>query len=92
MLKEADKQIRVGIARTDIDAIWSEVCEKGFEKPTTEQLVEPVETIRKRYLTAKEKYGETLAFTGPDCGFGSWPSQDAAVLVLKRTVEAVKTI
>jgi 5-methyltetrahydropteroyltriglutamate--homocysteine methyltransferase len=91
MLEEADKQIRVGIARTDIDTIWTEVCEKGFEKPTAEQLVEPVEIIHKRYVNAKEKYGEVLTFTGPDCGLGSWPSQDAAALVLRRTVEAVKT-
>jgi 5-methyltetrahydropteroyltriglutamate--homocysteine methyltransferase len=91
MLEGADKQIRVGIARTDIDTIWSEVCEKGIEKPTAEQLAEPVEIIRKRYLFAKEKYGELLTFTGPDCGLGSWHSQDAAALVLKRTVEAIKT-
>jgi 5-methyltetrahydropteroyltriglutamate--homocysteine methyltransferase len=92
VLEESDKQIRVGIARTDIDTMWSEACEKGFEKPTIEQLVEPVETICKRYFTAKEKYGEILTFTGPDCGLGSWPNQEAAALVLKRTVEAVKTI
>jgi len=92
ILEENDKQIRVGIARTDIDTIWAEACEKGFERPNTEQLVEPIETIHKRYLTVKEKYGETLTFTGPDCGLGSWPSQDAAALVLKRTVEAVKTV
>jgi len=92
MLEDADKQIRVGIARTDIDTIWAEVCEKGVEKPTDEQLVEPVEIIRKRYFAAQEKYGETLTFTGPDCGLGSWPSQDTATLVLKRTVEAVKQL
>jgi len=92
MLEEADKQIRVGIARTDIDTIWAEVCEKGVEKPDNEQLVESVEIIRKRYLVAKEKYGEILTFTGPDCGLGSWPNQEVAALVLKRTVEAVKTL
>jgi 5-methyltetrahydropteroyltriglutamate--homocysteine methyltransferase len=92
MLKEADKQIRVGIARTDIDTIWAELCEKGLEKPTDEQLVEPIEIIHKRYLVAKEKYGEMLTFTGPDCGLGSWPNQDAAALVLKRTVAAVKQL
>ncbi|MDR2203396.1 MAG: hypothetical protein LBE76_03680 [Nitrososphaerota archaeon] len=92
MLEEADKQIRVGIARTDIDAIWAEVCETGIEKPSDEQLVESVEVIRNRYLVAKEKYGELLTFTGPDCGLGSWPNQNTANLVLKRTVEAVKTI
>jgi 5-methyltetrahydropteroyltriglutamate--homocysteine methyltransferase len=91
MLEGADKQIRVGIARTDIDAIWAELYEKGITQPSVEQLVEKQEIITKRYRFAKEKYGERMAFTGPDCGMGSWPSQDAAALVLKRSVEAVKT-
>jgi 5-methyltetrahydropteroyltriglutamate--homocysteine methyltransferase len=91
MLEDADKQIRVGIARTDIDSIWAELYEKGITQPSTEQLVEKQEAITKRYRFAKEKYGEQLTFTGPDCGMGSWPSQDAAALVLRRSVEAVKT-
>ena len=84
MLEKADKQIRVGIARTDVDAIYAELYEKGITKPSTEQTVESTETIRKRFKSAKEKYGERMTFTGPDCGLGSWPSQDAAALVLKR--------
>ncbi len=91
VLALADKQIRVGVARTDIDATWAELYEKGITQPTTEQIVESVETIRKRFRFAKEKYGERMTFTGPDCGLGSWPSQEAAALVLKRTVEAAKT-
>ena len=90
MLEESDKQIRVGITRTDIDAIWAELYEKGITQPTAEQLVEPIETIKARYRFAKEKYGERMTFTGPDCGLGSWPSQDAAALVLERAVKAAK--
>ncbi|MCW4004800.1 MAG: hypothetical protein NWE95_12910 [Candidatus Bathyarchaeota archaeon] len=90
MLEKADKQIRVGITRTDIDTIWAELYERGITKPTNEQLVETVETIKKRYRFAKEKYGERMTFTGPDCGLGSWPSQEVAELLLKRTVKAVK--
>ena len=90
LLEKADKQIRVGIARTDIDSIWAELYEKGITKPSTEQLVESVDIIKKRYLFAKERYGERMTFTGPDCGLGSWPTQEAATLVLKRAVEAVK--
>ncbi len=90
VLEKADKQIRVGIARTDVDAIYAELYEKGITKPLTEQTVESTETMRKRFKFAKEKYGERLTFTGPDCGLGSWPSQDAAALVIKRSVEAVK--
>ncbi|MGE5188319.1 MAG: hypothetical protein ACM3JE_04760 [Betaproteobacteria bacterium] len=90
MLERADKRIRVGIARTDIDAIWAELYEKGITQPTTEQLVENLEIIEKRFRFAKEKYGERMTFTGPDCGLGSWPSQDAAATLLKRTVEAAR--
>jgi 5-methyltetrahydropteroyltriglutamate--homocysteine methyltransferase len=90
ILEDADKQIRVGVSRTDIDSIMAELYEKGVEKPTAEQLVEGEETIKKRYVAAKEKYGERMTFTGPDCGLGSWPSQEAAQLLLKRTVNAVK--
>ncbi|HTY74985.1 MAG TPA: hypothetical protein VMD05_05400 [Candidatus Nanoarchaeia archaeon] len=90
MLETADKFIRVGIARTDIDAIIAELHDKGSDKPSAAQLVESQEAIRKRFVFAKEKYGERLTFTGPDCGLGSWPSQESAKLLLERTVNAVK--
>jgi len=90
MLEKADKQIRVGISRTDIDSIMAELCERGITKPDVNQLVEGEETIRRRFLIAKEKYGDRMTFTGPDCGLGGWPIQEAAQLLLKRTVNAVK--
>jgi 5-methyltetrahydropteroyltriglutamate--homocysteine methyltransferase len=91
MLEQADKQIRVGIARTDIDSIWAELYEKGITEPSAEQIVEPLDVIKRRFRFAKDKYGERMTFTGPDCGMGSWPTQDAASLLLKRVVETVKT-
>jgi 5-methyltetrahydropteroyltriglutamate--homocysteine methyltransferase len=91
MLEKADKQIRVGVSRTDIDSILAEVYEKSIAKPKDTQLVEPEETITKRFKRAKEKYGDRMTFTGPDCGLGGWPSQEAAQLLLERTVRAVKT-
>jgi 5-methyltetrahydropteroyltriglutamate--homocysteine methyltransferase len=90
MLESADKQIRVGISRTDIDSIISELYDKGITKPTAEQLVESERVVRKRFGVAKEKYGEVMTFAGPDCGLGGWPTQEAAQLLLKRTVSAVK--
>jgi 5-methyltetrahydropteroyltriglutamate--homocysteine methyltransferase len=90
ILEDADKQIRVGVSRTDIDSIMAELHDKGVTKPTAQQLVESGEVIKKRYVSAKEKYGDRMTFTGPDCGLGSWPSQEAAQLLLKRTVDAVK--
>jgi len=90
MLEEADKHVRIGISRTDINSILAELHDKGITKPTEEQLVENEETIKNRFLKAKEKYDERLAFVGPDCGLGGWPSQESAQLLLKRTVKAVK--
>jgi 5-methyltetrahydropteroyltriglutamate--homocysteine methyltransferase len=90
MLDEAGKQIRVGVSRTDVDSILAELNDKGVPKPTDEQMVESEEIIRKRFVAAKERFGERLAFAGPDCGLGSWPSQEAALLLLKRTVAAGK--
>ena len=92
MLEKSNKQIRVGVSRTDIDAIFAELYEKGIAEPSAEQLVEPEELIKKRFRFAKEKYGELMTFTGPDCGLGGWPNQEAAELLLKRTVKAVKTV
>jgi 5-methyltetrahydropteroyltriglutamate--homocysteine methyltransferase len=92
VLEGADKQIRVGISRTDIDSIIAELYERGITNPHPEQLVESEETIRKRFETAKEKYGYRMTFTGPDCGLGGWPTQEAAQLLLKRTVNIVKSV
>jgi len=91
MLESADKQIRIGISRTDIDSIVAELYEKGITKPSAEQLVESEGVIRKRFVTVKEKYGDRMTFTGPDCGLGGWPTQEAAQLLLKRTVDAAKS-
>jgi 5-methyltetrahydropteroyltriglutamate--homocysteine methyltransferase len=91
MLEKTGKHIRVGISRTDIDAITAELFEKGVTRPTSEQLVEEEDVIRKRFLLAKVKFDESMTFTGPDCGLGSWPTQEAAELLLRRTVKAVKS-
>lgn len=90
MLDEADKQIRVGVARTDVDSLIAELNDKGVSNPTVEQLVENEEMIKKRFALAKEKFGDRLAFVGPDCSLGSWSSQDAALFLLRRTVSAIK--
>jgi len=90
MLDQADKQIRVGVSRTDINSIMAELYDKGITKPNAEQMVEDERIIRKRFETAKDKYGDRMTFTGPDCGLGGWPTQEAAQLLLARTVKAVK--
>ena len=89
-LDEADKYVRVGVARTDVDSMRAELFDRGIAKPTVDQLVEPEETMKRRFDVARQKYGERLLFAGPDCGLGGWPSQEAAELLLKRTVDAIK--
>ncbi len=59
MLEKADKQIRVGVARTDIDAIWAELYEKGITKPSNEQIVESVDTISKKVPFSQRKVWRT---------------------------------
>jgi len=90
ILDEADKHVRVGITRTDIDAISAELHDKGITQLEPDKIVERVGTIQKRFAAAKEKFGDRMTFTGPDCGLGGWPSQESAQLLLKRTVDAVK--
>jgi 5-methyltetrahydropteroyltriglutamate--homocysteine methyltransferase len=90
MLDQGDKQIRVGVARTDINSIVAELYGKGIMNPNAEQLVEDERIMRRRFEIVKEKYGERLSFTGPDCGLGGWPTQESAQLLLNRTVRAVK--
>ena len=90
ILDKADKRVRVGITRTDIDSITAELYDKGVSKPMIEQLVENEDTIRRRYAFVKAMFGDRLAFTGPDCGLGGWPTQESAQFLLERTVKAVK--
>jgi 5-methyltetrahydropteroyltriglutamate--homocysteine methyltransferase len=90
MLDESDKRIRVGISRTDIDGITAELHEKDLTTPAPDELVDKVETIRSRFEVAQKRFGDRLAFVGPDCGLGGWSNQKVAQLLLRRTVRAVK--
>ncbi|MEM2147311.1 MAG: hypothetical protein QXJ94_01760 [Candidatus Bathyarchaeia archaeon] len=91
MLEKADKHVRVGVSRTDIDAILAELYEKNVAEPQIWQIAEEERVIKQRFKKAKKRFGERMSFTGPDCGLGGWPTQEAAQLVLKRTVAAVKS-
>jgi 5-methyltetrahydropteroyltriglutamate--homocysteine methyltransferase len=88
-LEEYGKYLRAGISRTNVDSIIAEHAEHGV-RPSPEQLVEEVKVIRKRYEKISEVFSDRLAFVGPDCGLGAWPSQRVAQLLLKHTVSAVK--
>jgi len=94
-----DKALRVGIARTDIDALNLELHEKGIERGfkriqtgdlSAYTIVEAQSIMVKRLKKAYERFGDRIAFSGPDCGFKNWPTQEAALIQLSRTVNAIK--
>ncbi len=89
-LEAHDKFIRVGVTRTNIDAIYAAFIEQGRE-PKPVELVDDESAIRKRFEAAQKIFGERMSFAGPDCGLGSWPSQEVAQELLRRTVSAIRS-
>jgi 5-methyltetrahydropteroyltriglutamate--homocysteine methyltransferase len=48
------------------------------------------ERITKRLEKAYAIFGDRIRYVGPDCGLGSFPTQELAFLVLKNTAEGMK--
>lgn len=88
-LEAHDKFLRAGITRTNIDSIIAEYLDRGIE-PAPYQLIDEKEIIKKRIKKLDSTFGERISSWGPDCGLGSWPTQDVAGALLRRTVEAVR--
>ena len=53
--------------------------------------MESPQVMKKRLQGAYAKFGERLRAVGPDCGLGSWPSQDLAVKILANCAAAVQS-
>ena len=95
-IESYEKFLRVGVARSDFDAmiaeynaktgenIWGDV--EKMEKALDE--IESVERIRGRLKKAVEKFGERLKYIGADCGLMSFYSQELAFKHLKKIKEA----
>ncbi len=96
-LESHGKRLRVGIARSDVDGIVAEFNEKhGLNAWESEELllkaineVESPEVIRKRLERAYDRFGELIAYVGPDCGLFSFPSQECAVALLRNVRRAL---
>ena len=99
-VESADKKLRVGIARSDIDGIIAEYNSKyAVNAWKSHDLIlkaideiESPEVIEKRFRTAVERFGDTLAYIGPDCGLFSFPSQEAAVKLLENVRKAKESV
>ena len=99
VLEETDCYLRAGIARTDILSMSARLNELlGInlweDMPRLEREIldlESPQVMRKRLDRAYAQFGDRLRATGPDCGLGSWPSQDLAGRMLANCAEAVRS-
>ncbi|MCS3923937.1 methionine synthase [Methanosalsum natronophilum] len=86
ILESWDSYLRVGIARTDISNLGAYLNEMHninvWKNPILlNEIVTDIETpkiISKRLKRAKLLFGDRVKYAGPDCGLGSWPSQEMA--------------
>jgi len=97
-LSDNDKYLRIGVSRTDIFNLSSVLNEKyGInvwkEPKRLEEIVTAMETpeiIEKRLEKAYALFGDRIKYAGPDCGLGSWPTQEMAFMLLKNTGTGIK--
>ncbi len=97
-LDNYDKFLRIGVARTDILSMAAEYDElhhtnafkdKGVLEAIVTEYNSP-EQVTKRLEKAYSIFGERIKYVGPDCGLGSFPTQELAYMVLKNTSEGIK--
>ncbi len=97
-LEEYDKFLRIGVSRTDIFGMAAALNEKygtnvWKELSKLEEIITQMETpeiIAKRLEKAYGIFGERIKYAGPDCGLGSWPSQELAFKLLQNTGFGIK--
>jgi 5-methyltetrahydropteroyltriglutamate--homocysteine methyltransferase len=97
VLEETDSYLRAGIARTDILALSAALNDQlgvnlWQDMPRLEREIlvrESPKVMRRRLDRAYAQFGDRLRATGPDCGLGSWPSQDLASRLLANCAAAV---
>ena len=97
VLEDSDTFVRAGISRTDIFSMAGTLNEKYggnvWEKPEimaeiTTQMETPT-VIEKRLEKLYTVFGDRIKYAGPDCGLGSWPTQELAAELLKNTGAAI---
>jgi 5-methyltetrahydropteroyltriglutamate--homocysteine methyltransferase len=99
VLEEHQTFLRVGIARTDIDRMVAQLNDKLGENLWTDpqRLKEEVlkmespDLMEKRLVYAHKLFGDLIRYAGPDCGLGSWPSQQMARQHLANCAKAIRS-
>jgi methionine synthase II (cobalamin-independent) len=95
LLEQHHKKMRVGICRTNYNAIIGKMIEEGRGVGTgyddQVMLVDGEDKIKTALQKAIEHYGaENLAYVGPDCGLSSWAPPELAQMLLKRVVNVIQ--
>jgi 5-methyltetrahydropteroyltriglutamate--homocysteine methyltransferase len=96
-LEASDTFLRVGIARTDIFGLTAVLNEKYDTNVWKEQdklpevitKMETPEVIAKRLSKYHEMFDGSIKYAGPDCGLGSWPTQELAQQLLANTASGI---
>jgi len=95
-LRNHEKYLRVGIARTDISSLVAEINEEYNVNAWIDERYlskifkkESVNRIAERLRYAHSILGNLVKYTGPDCGLGSWPSQEMAYQLLSNVRHAI---
>ncbi|KAB2946776.1 MAG: 5- methyltetrahydropteroyltriglutamate/homocysteine S-methyltransferase [Candidatus Methanoperedens nitroreducens] len=97
-LEDYDKFLRIGVSRTDIFGMAAVLNEKyntnvWKEPAKLDEITTQMETpqiIAKRLQKAYSIFGDRIKYAGPDCGLGSWSSQELASNLLKNTGAGIK--
>jgi methionine synthase II (cobalamin-independent) len=94
-LEDHGKKMRVGICRTNYNAILGKIIELGgrvgnaFEDQLA--MIDAEDVIDANLRRAVAHYGpENIAYVGPDCGLNSWTPPELAQALLERTVGVVR--
>ncbi len=97
-LDEHDKYIRVGVCRTNFNAIMADALDAGMEYQEFNSmtglrtLIDSPEQIEKNLRLAHKQYGDRLKYVGPDCGLSAWEPVELATELLTRTSQVVKKV
>lgn len=99
-VESAEKKLRIGIARSDIDGIIAEfnsthnVNAWGNEEMISLAIeeIESVDKIAERIEIAYNKFGSLISYVGPDCGLFSFPTQELAIQLLENVRKAVERV
>ncbi|NYT01551.1 MAG: methionine synthase [Methanosarcinales archaeon] len=97
VLEETDSYLRAGIARTDILSMAAGLNDRlgrnlWREPQLLEKEVLALESprmIQDRLERSVGLFGERIRCAGPDCGLGSWPSQEMASGLLSNCARAI---